>query len=99
MKFAKYLIALLALAIGLGCTQSLLAQGTDLGTIRGTVTDASGAVVPNASVTITDQATNSTRRTSTNSHGEYQVFGLVSGTYKVSISTAGMSTQDITGIR
>jgi len=34
----------------------LLAQGTDLGTIRGTVTDASGAVVPKAKVIILDLA-------------------------------------------
>ena len=46
MNFAKYLVVLLALAISVGCAQSLLAQGTDLGTIRGTVTDPSGAVIP-----------------------------------------------------
>jgi hypothetical protein len=35
---------------------SLFAQGTDLGTLRGTVTDASGAVVPNATVAVTAQS-------------------------------------------
>jgi hypothetical protein len=99
MKFRVLFLPVLLITFTVCGTVAVLGQGTDLGTIRGTVTDASGAVVPNASVTITDQTTNSTRRTSTNSHGEYQVFGLVSGTYKVSISTAGMSTQDITGVR
>jgi hypothetical protein len=99
MKFRVLFFPVLLITFTVCGTVAVLGQGTDLGTIRGTVTDASGAVVPNASVTITDQTTNSTRRTSTNSHGEYQVFGLVSGTYKVSISTAGMSTQDITGVR
>jgi hypothetical protein len=38
-----------------------VAQGTDLDTIRGTVTDASGGVVPKATVQITDSATESVR--------------------------------------
>jgi hypothetical protein len=98
MNFAKHLIVPLALAISLGYAQSLLAQGTDLGTIRGTVTDTSGAVIANASVTIADQATNTLRHAETNAHGEYQMFGLPSGAYKVTISAPGMSSRDITGI-
>jgi len=98
MSFAKYLVVLLALAISVGCAQSLLAQGTDLGTIRGTVTDPSGAVIANASVTIADLATNTLRHTDTNPHGEYQMFGLPSGTYKVTIAAPGMTAYDITGI-
>jgi hypothetical protein len=98
MNFAKYLVVLLALAISVGCAQSLLAQGTDLGTIRGTVGDPSGAVIANASVTIADLATNALRHTETNSQGEYQMFGLPSGTYKVTITAPGMTAHDITGI-
>src|SRR3954462_15962088 len=98
MNFAKYLVVLLALAIGVGCTQSLMAQGTDLGTIRGTVTAPSGAVIANASVTITDLATNTARRAVTNPNGEYQMFGLHPGTYKVTIYAPGMTSHDITGI-
>jgi len=41
-----------------GASTRLLAQGTNLGTIRGAVTDASGAVVPKAKVIILDLATN-----------------------------------------
>jgi hypothetical protein len=54
-------------------------QGTDLGTIRGTVTDSSGALVGGASVTVLDVQTGTTRQTRTNSSGEYQMFGLPSG--------------------
>src|SRR3954465_16071218 len=79
-------------------TVLLHGQGTDLGTIRGTVTDSTGAVVANASVTILDVRTNATRHTTTNSRGEYQMFGLPSGTYKVTLAVAGMSTEDITGV-
>ena len=73
-------------------------QGTDLGTIRGTVTDSSGALVAKATVTVLDLATNTPRTTTTNPNGEYQMFGLRSGTYKVSVTAPGMSTADITGV-
>ena len=76
----------------------VLAQGTDLGTIRGIVTDSSGAIVPKAKVVILDLGTNTPRETETNSQGEYQVFGLKSGNYNVSISSPGMSTENITGV-
>src|SRR5215469_2483433 len=98
MHLTKYWAVVLGLAISVGCAQSLLAQGTDLGTIRGTVTDPSGALIPNASVTVADLATNTLRHTQTNPNGEYQMFGLPSGTYKVSIAVTGMSTADIAGI-
>ncbi len=45
-------------------------QGTDLGTIRGTVTDSTGAVIPGATVTVTDTLTNTSRETKTNSQGK-----------------------------
>src|SRR6266542_2603808 len=84
--------------LGVFCSLHLHGQGTDLGTIRGTVTDSSGAVVANASVTVLDLGTGAPRQTTTNSHGEYQMFGLRSGNYKVTITTPGMSTAEVTGI-
>src|SRR5580765_8682174 len=98
MTFAKFLAVLLVLTTTVGCAQFLLAQGTDLGTIRGSVTDSSGALVPNAKVVILDLSTGTTRETVTNSQGDYQAFGLKPGNYKVSISAPGMSTTDMTGI-
>src|SRR5262252_8100538 len=97
MNFAKTAAVLLLVVIGGGCVQ-LLAQDTDLGTIRGTATDPSGAVIAKASVTIADQATSRTRHTETNAHGDYQIFGLPSGTYKVTITAPGMTGADITGL-
>jgi len=73
-------------------------QGTDLGTIRGTVTDSTGAVIPNATVTVTDALTNSARETKTNSQGNYEMFGLKPGTYRVLITAVGMSKKEITDI-
>ncbi|HEX9109949.1 MAG TPA: carboxypeptidase-like regulatory domain-containing protein, partial [Terriglobales bacterium] len=94
MCFALFLILLLAFGGG----QFLFAQGTDLGTITGLVTDGTGAVVPNAKVVILDLGTKSTRETKTSAQGEYRVFGLTSGTYQVSVSLAGMRTTQVTGI-
>jgi len=70
-------------------------QGTDLGTIRGTVTDAGGGVIPGASVTITDALTNSERTIATNSLGYYEMFGLKSGTYTVTVTAPRMSKAEI----
>src|SRR5207249_3968997 len=93
----RFLAAVMACCL-LFMVPVVLGQGTDLGTVRGTVTDSSGAVVANAAVTILDIQTGSTRQTTTNSHGEYQMFGLRSGTYKVTITNPGMSTADVTGV-
>src|SRR5438270_6005714 len=99
MKLRYLLATLAALATLVLCSSVFVyGQGTDLGTIRGTVTDSTGALVANASVTILDVRTSSTRHTTTNSRGEYQMFGLPSGTYKVTLAIAGMSTVDITGV-
>jgi hypothetical protein len=77
---------------------TVFGQGTDLSTIRGTVTDSSGAVIPNAVVTVTDALTNTARETRTNSQGSYEMFGLQPGTYTVVISAAGMGKKEITGV-
>jgi hypothetical protein len=98
MKLVKGFALLLTLLSAFGSAHFLLAQGTDLGTIRGSVMDSSGAVVPNAKVTILDLATNTPRETTTNAEGEYRVFGLSSGSYRVSVSAPGMSTTQISGV-
>jgi hypothetical protein len=58
-------------------------------TITGTVTDASGAVVPDAQVTVTDTATNESVSTKTTSSGTYTVPYLATDTYNVTIMKSG----------
>src|SRR5258707_230496 len=76
----------------------LLGQGTDLGSIRGDVTDPSGAAVPNATVSITDVATDTRIVVKTSQTGEFEATGLRSGAYKVSVAATGFSTIEISGI-
>jgi len=49
----------------------LYAQAGATGTILGTVTDSTGAIVPNAKVTVTNTATNTEFRTTSSSSGDY----------------------------
>lgn len=64
---------------------SVLAQSTTA-TLNGTVTDAAGAVIPDAQVTVTNQDTKQEITTRTNGEGGYSVPGLTSGTYQVTVS-------------
>src|SRR5665213_3607380 len=91
------LLAVLILSIAFG-SSSLYAQGTDLGTIRGTVTDSGGALLPNAQVEITDLANLTTHRATTNQHGEYEVPALPGGRYKATVTAAGFRASVVNGI-
>src|SRR5580700_4177314 len=72
-------------------TTALVAQ-TFRGTILGTVTDASGAVVSGASVKVHNVNTGQDRSTQTSADGSYTVSELQIGTYTVTISQSGFQT-------
>jgi len=78
------------LAISLIFTSAAFAQST--AAIQGTVTDATGAVVPNATVTVKNSGTGEERVTQTDNAGLYNVPALAPGTYRVEVKAAGMST-------
>src|SRR5215469_10115822 len=67
-----------------------LAQGTT-SRISGTVTDATGAAVPNATVTATNDATGTTFTTHSSSTGTYAFDSLQIGSYTVKVDAAGFS--------
>src|ERR1051325_8729021 len=73
---------------------SVLAQ-TPTGAIVGTVSDPTGAVVPNAKVTITERATGRVISLTTNSEGNYDQRNLLPGVYDVRIEMAGFSAKDM----
>ena len=62
---------------------------TNLATLRGTVTDPSGAAVPNAAVVLTNVATNAIRTTVSNASGDYEVPYLDPGTYRLDCTASG----------
>jgi hypothetical protein len=81
--------ALVALAL---CCSSLSAQQT-LGGITGEVTDSSGAVIPNATVTVTEENTSLTRTTVTNGTGGYTFVNLPIGMYTITYTAANYEVQ------
>jgi hypothetical protein len=60
--------------------------------VLGTVTDTTGAVVPNANVTLTNQRTNETRNTQSNGGGQYAFTLLQPGNYSVRVEAQGFTT-------
>ena len=87
--------------IGIGCllllallavfSSNLLAQAIT-GTVVGTVRDASGAVVPGATVTATNTNTGIAQSTVCNGSGDYTIPNLAPGTYKITAQSQGFST-------
>jgi len=76
---------------------SALGQATS-GDLVGTIRDASGAVVPNASVTVTNEATGVSVKTTANGAGEYRAPNLLPGTYDVLSTSAGFTSTTVKGI-
>jgi len=87
----------------LGITLSLLfllgvaprlcsAQTSVAGTISGTITDSSGAVIPSANVTVTNTGTQQAMKVTTNASGFYQVLNIPSGDYDVRAEKEGFET-------
>src|SRR4030088_2311734 len=82
--------ARLGVLVSLCLVLSLPAWGQKFtGTVRGIVTDKSGAVLPNAPVTVTNNGTGDVRAVTTNQAGEYVVVELNPGTYTVTVKQPG----------
>jgi hypothetical protein len=78
----------LSLLVSVLLASSALYAQKFTGIIQGRVTDPSGAVLPNAKVTVTNLATGAARTVSTNDQGDYTVSELEVGTYEVRGSQA-----------
>lgn len=74
--------------IVLGCSLSAMAQ-TVTGSVRGTVTDSSGAIVAGATVTATNTATGVQTKDTTNQAGEYSIRFLQIGKYQLTVEANG----------
>src|SRR5665213_2791680 len=79
----------LLVMIPFGISSMAYGQAGATGTILGTVTDSTGAIVSNAAVTVTNTATNSKVRITSSSSGDYQASSLNPGSYSVSAEMSG----------
>ena len=79
-------------------TTNSRAQIAGTANVQGTVTDATGAVIPNATVTLTDEATQVKRTTKTSSAGLYLFPGVPRGTYDLSAKDQGFKSYVQKGI-
>ena len=70
-------------------TQASFAQFSQRGNISGVVTEASGAIVPKATVSLLDLGRNQTSSTVTDASGHYEFSQLLPGSYQVSVELAG----------
>ncbi len=89
----KSVVCLACLALFLLTTLSTVwAQSLAGGAIEGTVTDASGAVVPGATVTVLNPATGAKQETTTDSDGLFRFPVLTAGKYNLTVSKVGFAT-------
>ena len=88
--FAPLVIATLAAG-------AAFAQQTS-GDLVGTVKDPTGAIIPNAPVTVTNEATGVTVQINTGSAGEFRAANLLPGRYDIRVTPAGFQPYDIKGV-
>ncbi len=89
-----FVLALVVFTCNIGAFAQLSARAT----ITGTVTDSSGAVVPGAAVTITNDATKVSLKTQSNGRGVFVAPELNVATYSITIAKKGFKNYTVTGI-
>ncbi len=93
-NFVAILTVCLLMACGMARAQGVGASGD----IKGSVTDPTGAILPNATVTVTDAEKGIKRTVPIGANGQYVVTGLSPATYQVSAQTSGFDTEIHKGI-
>src|SRR5215203_2209090 len=88
-KFIRVLLATAVTAIALNA--GIFAQNQTTGAIGGKVADPQGAVIPNATVTVTNLGTNKVVTVTTSEGGEYRVTNLEPGTYSVQATSGNFA--------
>jgi len=88
-KIRRSILCAIVLLVGLS-TATLHAQYTT-GTVQGTVTDPTGAVVPNGTVTLRNLQTNATRSFSSGADGLYYFAAVPPGRYELSVEASGFT--------
>ena len=90
--FIKHAYAPMLIEFSLAWTGTLVHAQAPTGNISGTVTDMSGAVVPNTPITVTSRATGSVRSMETNGEGLYSIPALLPEEYRIHVEMKGFRT-------
>jgi hypothetical protein len=88
----------LSLAFGISAAPFLLGQGITTGTIAGSVVDSSGAVVPNATITVVDPTRGSKLTTQSGNAGEFSLHTVPLGSYNVTVSATGFTDSQVNSV-
>src|SRR5579871_3451595 len=96
LKKSIWWLALCLLALASG---TLFAQTAGTGALTGTVTDPTGAVIPNVTVTATNADTGQERTATTSAAGAYTISLLPPGTYRVKFAASGFKAVEVPGVR
>lgn len=92
MKRISRRIAAMAIAALLAiCTCAAAKAQSNAATLTGTVTDATGAVIPKATIAITDEASGVVRTTTSDEAGFFSLVGVPVGVYDVKVSATGFN--------
>ena len=86
-RFCAMALLVVCLTIAMGA--SVMGQTAGTGALSGTAIDASGAVVPNATITLTSVDTGQVRTTMTGADGTYKFSLLPPGNYRVKFEATG----------
>src|SRR5579872_991099 len=91
--------SLAVVAIGVTLFSASLFGQADRGSITGTITDASGALMANVPLTVQNEATNLTYATTSSPSGAYSFLNLPVGTYTLTAEFKGFQRQEVKGIQ
>src|ERR1700761_3493174 len=92
MLMKKMKVAALGIALLCVTATAAMAQSSTQGAILGTVFDTTGAVLPNATITIHRDATNAETKVTSDASGSFIAPLVEPGTYTVTITAAGFGT-------
>ncbi len=96
-NYARLIAVLAAGFLLLAAATMSWGQASASGTLIGVVTDQTGAVLPGATVTITDVATHETRTTTSNAQGRYLFQNVSPGKYDISVTKSGFAVTKAAG--
>jgi len=97
LRPVAHIVALIAMLL-VAAAPVVLAQSAGTAGLTGTVTDPSGAAVPNVTVTLTSSDTNQVRTATTGGDGVYKFTLLPPGSYRVRFAANGFKTAEVSAV-